>query len=107
MRLGKRTIKSNSVDFKKIILYILVILFLISFFSSIIIAIILCCSDHDMSFNFRNITADNTENPILGQFGPISTVILLIGIPFLILFTTITYAIYISTEGIKDKLLSF
>jgi len=109
MALGKRIErkKTDKWNIKKIILYLLLGSFIISFISTIVISILLSCTERDMSIKIGTIDASTPESPVLGQFGPISTVILLIGIPFLILITTIAYAFYISTEGIKDELLSF
>ena len=110
MKLGKRSERRENEKThvsQKIILYFLVIAFAVSFVSSIVISVLLACSEHDMSINFKGISVANSENPVLGQFGPISTVILLIGIPLLILITLIAYAFYISVEGIKDKLSIF
>ena len=110
MKLGKRSERKesrNTLILQKIILYFLVIAFAVSFISSIVIALLLVGSEHDMSINFRGISIANSESPVLGQFGPISTVILLIGIPFLILVTLVAYSFYISVEGIKDKLSVF
>lgn len=106
MKLGKRiSSKNNTKDIiQKIILYILVISFVVSFVSTIVISIILACSTYDIG-NEKH--PDASEKPVLGQFGPIATVILLIGIPFLILVTTVGYAFYISAKGVTDKLLTF
>ena len=110
MKLGKRSERKESMNthiLQKIILYFLTIAFAVSFLASIVISLILVGSEHDMSINLKGIPLVNSESPVLGQFGPISTVILLIGIPFLILVTLVAYAFYISVEGIKDKLSVF
>ena len=112
MKLGKRSERRENEKThvsQKFILYFLVIAFSVSFISSIVISILLACSEHDMSIKVPGINIDATtpERPVLGQFGPISTVVLLIGIPLLILITLIAYAFYISVEGIKDKLSIF
>tara|TARA_Y100000593_G_C4190682_1_gene276717 strand:- start:425 stop:763 length:339 start_codon:yes stop_codon:yes gene_type:complete len=112
MKLGSRIERKEKKDphiFQKIILYFLVIAFAISFISSIVISLLLVGSKHDMSIKIpgTDFVASTPERPVLGQFGPISTVILIIGIPFLILITLIAYAFYISVEGIKDKLSIF
>ena len=107
MRLKRKTNNETHLTIEKIILYILVWAFIISFVSSIVISIILSTSSYDLTppkFIKKN---PQHEEPVLGQFGPISTVILLIGIPFLILITTIAYAFYISASGITDKLFTF
>lgn len=111
MKLGKRSERRENEKThisQKIILYFLVIAFSVSFISSIVISILLACSEHDMSIKLgKDFDATTPERPVLGQFGPISTVVLLIGIPLLILITLIAYAFYISVEGIKDKLSIF
>tara|TARA_R110001592_G_scaffold18816_17_gene77874 strand:+ start:1431 stop:1763 length:333 start_codon:yes stop_codon:yes gene_type:complete len=107
MKLGKRTeIKETKKPhiFQKIILYLLVIAFTVSFISSIVISLLLIGSEHDMSININGKPLLNSESPVLGQFGPISTVILLLGIPLLILITLIAFSFYVSVGGIKEKL---
>ena len=105
MAISKKINTGKKIDLSKIILYILVASFIISFVSTIVISIILACSTYDLSSPI--LAPKDPEKKVLGQFGPIATVVLLIGIPLLILITTISYAFYISASGIKDKLSIF
>ena len=105
MTVLKKLKTEKKIDPSRIVLYILVTSFVISFLSSIVISIILACSTYDLSSPIPGVS--DSEKKVLGQFGPIATVVLLIGIPLLILVTTISYAFYISASGIKDKLSIF
>lgn len=108
MSIPKKINNKTKIDPSRIILYILVTSFIISFVSTIVISIILACSSYDLTVPSILPGSDNPKSErVLGQFGPIATVVLLIGIPLLILITTISYAFYISASGIKDKLSIF
>lgn len=108
MALRKAIERDKTIQIQTIILYIMVVLFVISFISSIIIYIILASSSYDLAVSENSEGLNEIrEKRILGQFDTISTSILLVGVPFLILITTISYAFYISASGIKDKLLVF
>ena len=87
-------------NIQKLILYILILLFITSFVATLVITVFLATSTYDLSSPALpgHETKDH-EKPILGQFGPISTVVLMVGIPLLILITTAAYAFYISIPG--------
>ena len=107
MALGKKLVEQKTdYNIHKIILYVLVGAFIASFVSSVVISIILVTSKRDLSIRFAG-KKYSTEDPVLGQFGSISTVILLIGIPLLILITTIAYDFYISSDGVENQLTTF
>ena len=105
MKLGKRlSDKTKNNGLQKFILYFLVLAFTASLLSSIVLSILLVCTKRDLSLTVNGTTFDAGEAPILGQFGPVATVLLLIGFPLILLFTLIAYSFYISIDGIKNKL---
>tara|TARA_A100001015_G_C14934922_1_gene690025 strand:- start:3 stop:392 length:390 start_codon:yes stop_codon:yes gene_type:complete len=105
MKLGKRlSDKTKNNSLQRFILYFLVLAFVTSLISSIVLSILLVCTKRDLSLTVDGFTLDAGEAPILGQFGPVATVILLIGFPFILLLTLVAYSFYISVDGIKNKL---
>lgn len=78
---------------KKLILYFLILLYITSFVSSLVITVILSTGNINLSNPLPH--QGDHEAPILGQFGPISTVVLILGIPLLILVTLGGYAYWI------------
>ena len=87
---------------QKLILYLLILLYITSFVATLVIAVFLATGSYDLATpSLPGHAGKDHEKPILGQFGPISTVVLMIGIPLLILITTAAYAFYISIPGNK------
>ena len=79
------------------ILYFLALCYTVSFFSTVVLSIYLATGRvvvGDAKERRREHDAQH-EEPILGAFGPISTVLILFLIPLLILITTAGYAIYL------------
>ena len=91
---------------QRFVLYLLVAAYSVSFVSSVVIAIILSRGTYSLS-NPLNRKDHGHEEPILGQFGPISTVVLLIGIPLLILVTLGVYVYFLSMSKSKRSLGKF
>lgn len=91
---------------QRLVLYALVAAYVISFVSSLAIAIILSVGTYSLS-NPLDRNDHGHEEPILGQFGPISTVVLLIGIPLLILITLGVYVYFLSMSKSKRSLAKF
>ena len=92
---------------QRIILYVLVAAYIASFVATLVISIILSTSTIDMSNALNKHDGGDHEKPTLGQFGPISTVVLLIGIPFLILVTLGVYVYFLSMSKSKKTLMKF
>tara|TARA_R110001592_G_scaffold332604_4_gene616093 strand:+ start:359 stop:655 length:297 start_codon:yes stop_codon:yes gene_type:complete len=88
-------------NIQKLILYLLILLFVTSFVSTLVISVFLATGTYELSTPAIGHAEKDHEKPILGQFGPISTVVLILGIPLLILITTAAYAFYISIPGNK------
>jgi len=85
-------------------LYGLVFAYIASFLSTLVISIMLATGKKIVTNNVerRDPHDSQHEEPILGVFGPISTVIILIAIPFLILISTIAYAFYLRTTDREE-----
>lgn len=91
---------------QRLVLYALVAAYVTSFVSSLVIAIILSVGTNTLG-KAGSRTNPQHEEPILGQFGPISTVVLLIGIPLLILITLGVYVYFLSMSKSKRSLAKF
>ena len=91
---------------QRIILYVLVAAYIISFVSTLVISIMLASGSNTLGDSNSRLNPEH-EEPILGQFGPISTVVLLIGIPFLILVTLGVYVYFLSMSKSKKTLMKF
>ena len=91
---------------QRLVLYALVAAYVTSFVSSLVIAIILSVGKKTLGSADSRLNPEH-EEPILGQFGPISTVVLLIGIPLLILITLGVYVYFLSMSKSKRSLAKF
>jgi len=75
------------------VLYFLALCYTVSFFSTVVLSIYLTTGKTVKPATHR--LNKEHEEPILGPFGPISTVLILFLIPLLVLITTAGYAIYL------------
>jgi len=79
------------------VLYFLALCYTVSFFSTVVLSIYLATGKTIVgnAKERRDEHNGQHEEPILGAFGPISTVLILFLIPLLVLITTAGYAIYL------------